>query len=421
MKPRTPRVKVLSHVEEPISVDTSIGFGACCDEARPQKQVFLEDDLYIEPLAGDAFSAGYMRYPNGDSTHLENLTALGNNSPTLRSIIELYIRLTLTGISSDNPKLQSFFDGEVNEAGDEVLDVLEAYLYDRELYGNGAIIVSRVNKGLVLRHSPTPRWRYADEQNFASDTLLESIQFEKSEWWNLSDDRNVVSYPINDPTSQTFAVTDRKYRAGSRFYNLPRHLSAAKWSKIEYRIAAYNNAKFDNELIPSGILSIKGANSKEEGEKIVKSIVDMQTGTAKNGKLFTVVSRGDAQPSQFVPLQMERDGEFRELMDLAGKSISRAMGCPLVLVSHSEGGQLGDVQQMRLAFSLVIEGYVKPMQKELKRVLRRCFKGSAYENMDFDFSLPSPLSLSTMLDPTNSLTEGEVREAFGYPAQKPTA
>jgi len=186
MKNRKPTQPTFTKSQSNITDDM---VGCCAGSTTGNKPTFLFKDLYEFPDAGDALSSGYMQYPNGDAEFLKLCTALGNNSPTLRRIIEQQINLCLAEISSDDKRAQEYIETPVNDAGDMLIDVLEAYLYDRCLYGNAALVSSRIKGTPRLRHIPTPRWRYKEEVNESSDTIFESAQFEDSDWWSNTDSK----------------------------------------------------------------------------------------------------------------------------------------------------------------------------------------------------------------------------------------
>jgi len=387
----------------------------CCDINTGTRNGYLIDDLRKEPLLGDKIDGeSYYKYPSGDATFLEYLTAVVGNSPTLSAIIERRVSLVVGEITADTAIGQRWLEGEVNASGETVRDVLTAFQYDKEVYNNAALQGMSVGGSVEMYHIPAPRWRYKITSEDEPTHILVSTQFEKTDWWRNHSDTVEVLTTLNDNSVQRWAATNRRYHAGSRKYGLPAWLSSAVWAELEYQIARYNMSVFENGFMPSGALTLFGANTPEEAEKVLDALRKSMTGTGRHGKIFAQVLQPGGDAAKFEPYESSRQGEFVELMDLAYKAVCRSLSWPTVLIGEQDKAGLSS-QQLRLAYDLVNSQYVKPQQDELLRVLTHLLRGTPLEGTTFSISMPTPLSLATEAKLNDVMTINEQRALLGLP------
>lgn len=388
----------------------------CCTipTSRGRSNGYLLEDLYKEPLKGDTIGSDkYYKYPSGDSAYLEHLTALVMNSPTLSSIIERRVSLVVGEITADTTQGQEWLDGEVNASGENVRDVLTAYQFDKEVFANAALQGMSVAGGVEMYHIPTPRWRYKVTGDDDPTEILVSTQFESTAWWQSKGEVETLT-TLNLDDAQRWASTNRRYHAGSRKYGIPSWVSAAVWAEIEYQIARYNMSVFENGFMPSGALTMFGANTPEDAKNVLDALRESMTGTGRHGKIFAQVLQQGTDAAKFEPFEIHRQGEFVELMDLAYKAVCRSLSWPTVLVGEQDKGGLSS-QQLRLAYDLVSSQYVKPQQDELLRVLKHLLRGTYLESTNFFIAKPTPLSLATEVKLYDVMTINEQRGLLGLP------
>jgi hypothetical protein len=390
----------------------------CCDINTSSGKNYLIDDLRKEPLLGDKIDGeSYYKYPSGDAAFLEYLTAIVGNSPTLSAIIERRVSLVVGTITADTTIGQRWLESEVNSSGETVQDVLTAFQYDKEVYNNAALQGMSVGGSVEMYHIPAPRWRYKITTEDEPTHILVSTQFEDTNWWKRNSGTVEVLTTLNDNSVQRWAATNRRYHAGSRKYGLPVWLSAAVWAELEYQIARYNMSLFENGFMPSGALTIFGANTPDEAREVLDALRKSMTGTGRHGKIFAQVLQPGGDAAKFEPYESARQGEFVELMDMAYKAVCRSMSWPTVLIGEQDKAGLSS-QQLRLAYDLVNSQYVKPQQDELLRVLKHLLRGTALESTTFSIAMPTPLSLATEAKLNDVMTINEQRALLGLPERE---
>ena len=101
--------------------------------------------------------------------------------------------------------------------------------------------------------------------------------------------------------------------AGFETYGLPPSVSGLRYQALEAKSADYNIENFDNGMVLSGMLIIKGSMGQEEADEVGSRILESHTGKGKTGRVAVVSSEQGIQDVEFKPYETTKEGSFIEL------------------------------------------------------------------------------------------------------------
>jgi len=199
------------------------------------------------------------------------------------------------------------------------------------------------------------------------------------------------------------------------YWGRPDWIAAKIWGELEYRIAKYNQAKFENGFTPSAIVSLFGMTNSEEAAQVVEAMKGCFTRTGNNSKMFIQALSDETYKADVQILNNQQEGEFQALADLCRQEIITAHRWTPALGGLATAGQLGSNQQIRSEFDIVYNTVIRPMQKYILRGLNKAvqtvsdLKGGVWSVVYLDLKKPMPVSFAGDIQVDRDLEMNEQR------------
>jgi hypothetical protein len=419
-----------------------LGFDLC---SLPYKKEDVFAERSQKRLEQDTFD--YIPFTTLDNSLLDNIYLITHNSPTVSSIIAQKTAYTIAGglmavpssqlnplkkvrelraveISDDDLEEFNDFLIEVNGQGQSMIEVVEDAARNLWSFGNCFLEVYILpNKELRFKVlSPfLCRPKKAPENQMYPKEVGVSIQ-----WQEIGGtDYDVIDYPIFPEFKKIDgaqrSIIHIKFDTPNFYYwGAPDWIAAKLWGELEYRMAKYNQGKFENGFTPSAIISAYGFTNKPEAENFVNSMKSCFTGTGNNSKMFIQALRDETSKMDVQILDSQSDGEFLNLAQLSREEIITASRWSQALAGLSTAGQLGSNQQIRSEFDIVYSNVIRPVQKKIMRAINKAIKEGISRgvtglssNIALDLLKVMPVTFAGDVDPQEVLFVNELREDLG--------
>lgn len=218
----------------------------------------------------------------------------------------------------------------------------------------------------------------------------------------------------------------KQYKAGEPFYPTPLWASALNWVYADGEISVFHANNVDNGFFPSTIIFHPGLmdGTTEDGrpatEVVSEKLKEFQ-GSENAGKIFNLFGTDQQSAPQVIQFNSNNNADlFNTLGDIIDKKIVAAFQMPKILAGIETTGSLGATNEIANAiewYNAVIKSDIDFIETELN-TLASFMDG--YDGTKFTFSQSKPINYldSAFL---SYLDESEIREAMGYPAQRPSA
>ena len=300
-----------------------------------------------------------------------------------------------------------------NQDGQSLRDVFCSMVSNYIKLGNSYLnVVKGGDKPLNLYSWDSTKFRIKKDKSFYYVT---------SYWRDIGDSSTIqdkykaITLDAEGYNDNDFVICVKNLMPEFDYYGLPDWVGAIDWVDIEYRISKFNIDKFDNGLMPSAMVSIYGQAPEGMTPKAyTQAIANKFTGEGNNDKMLVqLLDSPESKPDVF-EFTRERDGEFRELSELATNNIVRVHRFSPALAGLETAGKLGSTQQLRLEYekfmnSVAIPDYQKPIVNAFNKVIKE-YMGLPYKLKVVN--LP-PIGLSGMIEPAKVMTLNEQREQIG--------
>ncbi|OED34715.1 hypothetical protein AB832_07000 [Flavobacteriaceae bacterium (ex Bugula neritina AB1)] len=418
----------------------------------------LQQDLFREfhpdtydSDQGQLVNGKWVRFFGQDSSFLKSLMALITNAPTLRNIIDQKTTMTLgdgfVPVSSEKvPFLQTLrkllrlstaqdnnieavndLIGCVNLYNESLDEVLKKISFDWWSFGNGIVELKKAKKEgkdvVYIYHVPLENVgiKKANKNN-----IIEAIgvcQNWDKEGFNEANIREIPMYP-NFDSSGSSAIHIKNYNPNFFYWGLPSNVAGRFWAEIEYRIPKYNITKFQNGFTPSALIQAYGAFTPEDAKKLRKSFTDTFTDTGKNSKILLQVLRSKEDAADVHILEDKSEGNFLELQKMTSQGTVTSNGWTMSLTGIAQGGKLGTNQQIRDELEFVINTSIKPFRRYLEqKIVGPYIAENKKVNSDLGSVMlhianSNPISMASLIRPTDALDRNELREILGYEPQE---
>lgn len=404
---------------------------------------------------------GWINYLSKDDSFMDGMLALLENSGTLASVIKQKVVLVVSGglvVMNGRVGVFRFFDrvkefisgkdkdveelnvflSSVNGDGEDVVEVIAKGVDDFCAMGNGFFEMVKGNdKELIgdeegggffyLNHWDVSKCRIRKEVR-KDGKLVRNRQVGINEDWraDVNGDNAVVVdvYPhwtkMEDGTERS-VIHVKEYMRGFKYWGVPEWLAVKKWAELEYRVAAYNVAKFVNGYMPSCIVQFFGSKSKAEAKKVVDDMKKNFTDTGNNSKMFVQVVSDEKYKANVQVIEDKSDGSFMELTGLAVQRIVTGMRWAMVIAGVETSGKLGGNQQVQKEYERVNNMVINPIRERfVKNVVEVLveeagvfFKKEKWLNYRIQFGNNSVFSLMDSIKVDDILSLNEKREIIG--------
>ena len=211
--------------------------------------------------------------------------------------------------------------------------------------------------------------------------------------------------------------------SGIQHYGLPSNVASMIYQILEYKEPRYNLDNFDNNLVSSGILALKGQLGQEEADRIGKKVINTHTGDGKRGRVIVVASEEGVDGSDFHKLDNKTDGSYIEATKSWEQKIILANKWDAILAGIVSPSTLGKgASFIRIIYEEKLKSVIRPAQQHLMEHVWSHILGIANKwlnlgidglNLQFDNAID--ISGLTDVDITEAVQVNEVRKAKGLP------
>ena len=412
------------------------------------KLPYKKEDLFLEPtqrrLQSDEYS--YIPLLNYGNDILDSLYSITQNSPTIAGIIAQKTAYTIAGgfrvspASSKNPiplvrtlrqsqptdqELEELNDNIVivNSQGQSLLDVIEDIALELWSFGNCFLEVYILGGKLRFRVKST----YLCRPKKAPKGKLYPTEVGLNENWQDvgGTDSGTKDYPLfpefrNIDGAQRSIIHIKFNSPNFYYWGRPDWLPAKIWGELEYRMAKYNQSRFENGFTPSAIITAYGFQNRPEARRFVDSMKNCFTGTGNHQKMFISAQRDKTSEMDVKVLSDRKEGDFLELAGLTREEVIVGARWSPALAGLSTAGQLGSNQQLRSEFDRVNTTVIKPVQDKIMRSINAAFQAGRErglegysENLYLELAKAMPVTFAGDIDPKQILTINELRAQLG--------
>jgi hypothetical protein len=211
--------------------------------------------------------------------------------------------------------------------------------------------------------------------------------------------------------------------AGFDYYGMASAVASMIFQLLEYKGARYDLDNFENNMVISAILALKGNMSPEEVTRIGKQIIDTHTGDGKRGRLAVVASEEGIDGSEFHSFETSKEGSYIQADEKWMQKIILANDWDAILAGILSPSTLGKGSGfITKILEMKMNSVIRPVQSDLmKQVWRHIFRiAQEWLNIPFDqyaLEIRNAIDISglTDVDITPAVTRNEVRKAKGLP------
>lgn len=210
---------------------------------------------------------------------------------------------------------------------------------------------------------------------------------------------------------------------GYDIYGLPRAIASLIFQVLEYKGARYNLDNFDNNMVVSAILALKGNLSQTEATRIGKDAIKTHTGDGKRGRVMVVASEEGIEGSDFHAFDTHKEGSYSEIDDKWVQKIVMANQWDSVVAGIQSPSTLGKGSGfLTKILEHLLNATIKPAQENLMDEVWKHILEIGNEWMGWNLEVDQievynniDISGLTDVDITPAVQINEVRKAKGLP------
>lgn len=270
------------------------------------------------------------------------------------------------------------------------------------------IITEAIQSKLFLRQATLT----ADQIKKAKKLPLYNPNRSESENW-FTDEKGVERTLIWYKNSVT----------GFPHYGLPSAVSSMIFQLLEYKGARYNLDNFDNNMVISALLALKGNLSQTEADRIGKKAIATHTGDGKRGRVMVVASEEGIDGSSLHNFDTHKEGSYNEADDKWTQKIILANQWDAVLAGIISPSTLGKgAGFITKILEIKNNTVIKPAQQDIMDEVWSLIIKLANDWLGFKIDIEKleiknaiDISGLTDVDITPAVTRNEVRVAKGLP------
>lgn len=211
--------------------------------------------------------------------------------------------------------------------------------------------------------------------------------------------------------------------SGFPYYGLPSAIASMIYQLLEYKGARYNLDNFDNNMVVSALLALKGNLSQAEANRIGKEAIKTHTGDGKRGRVMVVASEEGIDGSDLHTFDTQKEGSFSEADDkwmqkilLANEWDSVLAGIVSTSTMGKGSGFLTKIVE-HINKTVILPAQQKIMDGVWDHIYSLASIWMGWDISKYNFAIKSNIDISglTDVDITPVVTVDEVREAKGLP------
>jgi len=313
------------------------------------------------------------------------------------------IRFNVLGVKHCFVYVHNFLEWRLGKPNDE--DIV-TYALQSKLFLKNNIALSEEDYKLVKK---LPL--------YSSKNLDKSAGLVPREGYNWITDKNGVE--------RTMIWYKNDY-AGFEHYGLPSAVSGLIYQNLEYKGARFNLDNFDNNMVVSAILALKGSITQNEANTIGKEAIRNHTGDGKRGRLMVVASEAGIDGSDLHTMDTYKEGSYKESDLHWSEKIILANEWDAVLAGIMSPSSLGKGSGfITKILEIKKNTVVKPAQNDaMLNVWHKIFsiasKWLGFKDTIGTIEISDWIDISglTDVDITPAVTVNEVRNAKGLPDDK---
>lgn len=207
-------------------------------------------------------------------------------------------------------------------------------------------------------------------------------------------------------------------------YGMPSSVASLIYQLLEYKGARYNLDNFENGMIISGILALKGTHTADEIQKVSRAIINTHVGDGKRARVAVIASEQGIEGSEFHQLDTQQDGSYNESDDRWSQKIIFANKWDAILAGLVSPSTLGKGEGfITKLFEIKQNTVQRPAQQHLLRNvwlnifdITREWMGLPLDKYNIGIRSSSNIGAIMDVDLTPAVTVDEVRIANGHPA-----
>ena len=308
------------------------------------------------------------------------------------------------------------FLSQVNEWGENIVDIYNKTVYDYIIYKEYAINVvwSRDGKSIAsMEHVDMSRVRKGKKDPYGN-----ILSYYVCADWSDTKRNKINEIPAFskedaiDMPSQLYVFST--YNPTQQYYAKPDYLAALAYIYLDFEIANFHISNIKNGFFPSLLLNLRTqTDSQDERDDIWTELVNQYKGSKNAGEVMVSFSPEGIDAQQ---IQANTNSElFVTLNNMVQQYILTAhrITSPMLLGIKSEG-QLGGRTEIVDATELFLNGVIIPIQNQVIGGITKLLKVSDM-SVDFNIEQVQPVA-NTMSDSLMEkvLTQDEIREMYGY-------
>jgi len=399
------------------------------------------------PLASIKLNTKYNILDFGPKNNFpQELIRAINSSPTARACTKSHSKF-IAGDGFIFPEADDTFWAQVAKIFSS--DLLQKVAYDYTYFETIALhLVFNMNGELAnVKHVDVSNIRLGEPDERGEITYCKI----SPDWENLTgryaELNKPILYDLYDPirTKETIGsfkdplefqnwggciLYARRYAPGQPYYITPSYSASLNYIYTDGQIQDFHANNIDNAFMPSVLIYVPGelkgeVLDEETGEKVGKKEafekhMDKKLLGAKNGgKPAYIYGKEGSQPiiTQFTANTNHE--LFITLSNLITESITRAFQMPQILAGIKTAGQLGASNEISNSIELYYNTVIKDDVNFLTAIfndLAKLMKGYAGGEISIANSKPFNYIDQASMD---KFTDGEIREAQGYPREIP--
>lgn len=195
-------------------------------------------------------------------------------------------------------------------------------------------------------------------------------------WYKKTRIQKIPKYDKYDKQSECQLLEFQSLTPGVDVYAIPNYSSAGNWIWLDSSIAYFQKQNLENSINPSAIMKFpKDIANKEEKQKFIDDLQSKFTGAKNAGKVMAFFAANkELLPEIEISESNKLDKSFAAVQENIVRNVAYAHGVDPGLIGVATAGQLGNVQQLNVAYQIFNQVYLEGMQLDVEDYLNQLIK-----------------------------------------------